>query len=289
MTPHQTIADVVNRRAGIGLRAPHYAAVLADRPAVGWLEIHPENVLIGGSALATVEALRADYPISLHAVGLSLGSADGIDRRHLRRLGALVARLEPVLVSDHLSWSTMGGAFLNDLLPLPLTEESLALVSRHVDHVQEALRRPLLVENPSSYLAFTQSTLSEPEFLAALVARTGCRLLCDVNNVQVSAHNLGFDPVAYLKALPRDAVAEIHLAGHSRNRADGAEVLIDDHGSPVADPVWSLYRRALARFGHVPTLIEWDSNIPELPVLCAEAAKADRVARPAPREIVDAA
>ena len=192
-------------------------------------------------------------------------------------------------MSDHLSWSRIGGAYLNDLLPLPLTEEALDLVAAHVDQVQTALRRPLLIENPSSYLGFAASTLSEPAFLAALAARTGCRLLCDVNNIHVSAHNLGFDPVAYLDALPRDAVAQIHLAGHCRNDADGASVLIDDHGGPVADPVWTLYRRALARFGAVPTLIEWDSNLPALPVLCAEAARADRIARPVPLEIADAA
>jgi len=265
-------------RAGIGLRMPHYAAMTAARPPVGFLEIHPENALSDGPALAAVTALRADYPVSLHAVGLSLGSAEPVDPLHLRRLCELVDRLEPALVSDHLSWSTSGGVYLNDLLPLPLTEEALAVFGRNVRQVQDALRRPLLIENPSSYLAFAQSTMSEPEFLCTLVRQTGCRLLCDVNNIHVSAHNLGFDPIGYLDALPCGDVAEIHVAGHHRNDVDGATVLIDDHGAPVADAVWQLYRAALACFGPVPTLVEWDANLPELPVLCAEAARADAVA-----------
>ena len=293
MTQPHSVFGPAGVRAGIGLRMPHLAALMADRPAIGFLEIHPENAMTGGALLDAVTALRADYPVSLHAVGLSLGSADGIDRAHLIRLRALVMRLEPALVSDHLSWSAIGGAYLNDLLPLPMTEEALDLVTHHVLQVQDALKRPLLVENPSRYLSFTHESLDEPTFLRALVARTGCRLLCDVNNIHVSAHNLGLDPIAYLNGLPRDAVDEIHLAGHCRNGADGTTVLIDDHGAPVADPVWDLYRRARARFGAVPTLIEWDSNLPPLPVLCAEAAKADRLAHVAPidipGEIADAA
>jgi uncharacterized protein (UPF0276 family) len=261
--------------AGIGLRSPHLAEVLATRPAIPWLEVHPENYLGGGPAVRALEALRRDYPISLHAVGLSLGSATGPDPRHLARVRELVQRLAPALVSEHLAWSQVGGAYLNHLLPLPYTEESLAAVCRNVDAVQDALGRPVLVENPSGYLRFRASTIPEAEFLAALAGRTGCGLLCDVNNVHVTACNLGLDPAAYLDALPAGAVGEIHLAGHSVNDADGLPILIDDHGSPVADPVWALYERALHRFGPVPSLVEWDTAVPALDVLVAEAQRAD--------------
>ncbi len=268
--------------AGIGLRGRHVAELLATRPAVPWLEVHPENYMGGGKALSDLEAVRRDYPVSLHGVGLSLGSADGIDRDHLGRLGALVDRLQPCLVSEHLSWSSAGGAYLNHLLPLPYTEEALAVVAAHVLEVQDALARPILLENPSSYLRFRHSTLDEPVFLAELVRRTGCGILCDVNNVHVSAWNLGFDAAAYLVALPAQAVREIHLAGHAANDADGQVLLIDDHGSPVAEPVWRLFRRALARFGPVPTMIEWDTDVPELGVLLAEAGMAHEMLAAAP-------
>src|SRR5262245_57502859 len=257
---------------GVGLRARHVAELIATRPAVPWLEVHPENYMARAAALADLEAVRRDYPVSLHGVGLSLGSADGIDRRHLGRLTALVERIEPCLVSEHLSWSSAGGAYLNHLLPLPYTEEALAIVARHVSEVQDALGRVLLIENPSSYLRFRHGTLDEPAFLGELARRTGCGILCDVNNVHVSAWNLGFDADAYLDALPARAVREIHLAGHAANAADGRILLIDDHGSPVAEPVWRLFRRALARFGALPALIEWDTDVPELGVLLSEAA-----------------
>jgi hypothetical protein len=260
---------------GIGLRGPHLAEVLATRPPIPWLEVHPENYLGGGPAARALETLRRDYPISLHAVGLSLGSAAGPDRCHLARVRELAGRLGPALVSEHLAWSQVGGAYLNHLLPLPYTEESLAAVCRSVDAVQDALGRRVLVENPSGYLRFTGSTIPEPEFLAAIVGRTGCGLLCDVNNVYVTARNLGLDPEAYLDALPVAAVGEIHLAGHSANDADGVPILIDDHGSPVAGPVWALYERAVRLFGPVPTLVEWDTAVPALDVLLAEARRAD--------------
>lgn len=263
--------------AGIGLRAPHVVEVLATRPAIPWLEVHAENYMGGAPRVRELERVRVDYPVALHGVGLSLGTAGRLDRRHLDRLVALANRLEPCLVSEHLSWSVAGGAYLNHLLPLPYTEESLAVVSRHVDEAQDALGRPILVENPSSYLRWRGSTTGEAEFLAELVRRTGCGLLCDVNNIHVTAANLGLDPVAYLDRLPAAAVREIHLAGHCANDADGRIILIDDHGSPVAEPVWRLYRRALERFGPVPTLIEWDTNLPELTVLLGEAARADRL------------
>lgn len=272
-----TAREARHLRTGIGLRAPHVSEVMATRPPAGWLEVHAENYMGGGAALRTLEVLRQDYPIAVHGVGLSLGRADDLDERHLARLQRLVERIGPMLVSEHLSWSGVGGVYLNHLVPLPYTEESLAVVSRHVDQVQARLGRRVLVENPSSYLRFRHSPIPEPEFLCALVRQTGCGLLCDVNNIYVSGHNLGFDPAAYLEALPADALGELHVAGHAVNDADGRSVLIDDHGSPVVEEVWTLYGRALARFGPVPTLVEWDTNIPPLAVLLAEAARADGI------------
>ena len=262
-------------RAGIGLRSPHIAEVLATRPALPWLEVHPENYLGGGPAVRALHAVRREYPLSFHAVGLSVGSADGVDRRHLGRIKSLVDRFEPALVSEHLAWSQAGGAYVNHLLPLPYTEESLAAVCRNVDEVQTTLGRRILVENPSGYLRFAASTIPEAEFLAALAGRTGCGLLCDVNNIHVTAQNLGLDPDAYLATLPRGAVEEIHLAGHSVNDADGQTLLIDDHGSPVGPAVWMLYEHSLRRFGALPTLVEWDTDIPPLDVLLEEARRAD--------------
>jgi uncharacterized protein (UPF0276 family) len=262
-------------RAGIGLRSPHVGEVLATRPALPWLEVHPENYLGGGPAVRALLTIRGHYPLSVHAVGLSVGSADGVDRRHLGRIKDLVDRVEPSLVSEHLAWSQVGGAYLNHLLPLPYTEESLAVVSRNIDAAQTALGRRVLIENPSGYLRFATSTIPEPEFLAALVQRTGCGLLCDLNNIYVTSENLGVDPVAYLDALPPEAVGELHLAGHSANEADGRTILIDDHGSPVSPAVWALYEHALDRFGPRPTLVEWDTDIPPLEVLLGEAQRAD--------------
>jgi uncharacterized protein len=262
-------------RAGIGLRSPHVDEVRATRPALSWLEVHPENYLGGGPAVRALEAIRADYPLSFHAVGLSVGSAEGVDRRHLNRIKGLVDRFQPAMVSEHLAWSQAGGAYLNHLLPLPYTEESLAAVCRNVDEVQTTLGRRVLVENPSGYLRFAASTIPEPEFLSALAARTGCGLLCDVNNIHVTAENLGLDARAYLAALPGDAIGEIHVAGHSVNEAAGRPLLIDDHGSPVGDAVWTLYEKALRRFGPRPTLVEWDTAIPPLDSLMAEARRAD--------------
>jgi uncharacterized protein len=263
---------------GIGLRTPHMAEIAAARPsAVGFLEIHAENYMAEAPALDRLLDLRRDYAVSVHGVALSLGSADGLDRGHLARLRALVERVEPVLVSEHLSWSAVGGTYLNDLLPLPYTAESLDLFRRHVDEAQHALGRRLLIENPSSYLRYRASTIPEPEFLAELARRTGCGILCDVNNVHVSARNLGFDPLAYLGALPAAAIGEIHLAGH-HVAEDAGGILIDDHGSRVAADVWALHAEALRRFGPVPTLIEWDANLPALPILLDEARHAEEVA-----------
>lgn len=261
------------RRAGIGLRAPHYREILATLPPVGWMEVHSENYFgAGGQPLHFLEAISAHYPISLHGVGMSLGSADGIDYGHLRRLDQLIRRIEPAVVSDHLSWGAIGGAHLNDLLPLPYTEEALAVVCTHVVQVQDFLGRQILVENVSSYLEFSHSCIAEWDFVAAVVRRTGCGLVLDVNNIYVSSVNHGFDPWHYLRAIPPAAVQEIHLAGFD----EGEFCLIDTHGKPVSDEVWALYGDALTRFGDVPTLIEWDTDLPALEVLLAEAATADR-------------
>ena len=273
---------------GIGLRAPHVAEIMAFRPSLPWLEVHAENYMGGGLALAQLEAVRRDYPISVHGVGLSLGTAGTLDPRHLARLRALIERIDPCLVSEHLSWSVVEGTYLSHLLPLPYTEETLGALARHVCQAQEAIGRQLLVENPSSYLRFHHSPIPEPEFLTELSRRTGCGILCDVNNIYVSAFNLGLDAAAYLEALPPAAVGEIHLAGHSRNDADGVSILIDDHGSPVADPVWHLYRHALRWLGPLPTLIEWDTELPDLEVLIGEARSADRILQAAPARGHDA-
>jgi uncharacterized protein len=268
----------MERPAGIGLRAPHLAQIERERPAVGFLEIHAENYLVPSPAQEAVERLRAHYEFSVHAVGLSLGSVEGVDERHLARVAALVKRLEPHWVSDHLSWSTQGGRYFNDLLPLPYTEEALDVVVRNVERVQDVLGRQVSVENPSSYLAFTHSTLAEPEFLGELVRRTGCGLLLDANNVFVSAHNLGVESRAWLEGLPVGAVTQYHLAGHAVNDADGEPILIDDHGSKVRADVWSLYGAMVSHLGQHPTLIEWDTDIPSLDVVLEEAAAADRAA-----------
>lgn len=262
--------------SGIGLRIPHVGDIVETRPPVPWLEVHAENYMGGGPAVRTLERLRSDYPISLHGVGLSLGSAGGVDTRHLERLAKLVERLDPALVSEHVSWSVNGGAYLNHLLPLPYTDETLALLCRHVAQAQDRLRRRLLIENPSGYLRFRESPIPEPDFLNEVARRTGCGILCDVNNVFVTCANLGGDAEAWVDALQPSVIAEIHLAGHAVNEADGETLLIDDHGSRVRDEVWSLYERAVERYGPVPTLVEWDTDVPALAVLLDEATKAER-------------
>ena len=258
-------------RAGIGLRAPHYRDVLESRPRVGWLEVHSENYFgAGGAPLQFLERIRAHYPVSLHGVGLSLGSSDALDLGHLAKLKALAERFQPGLVSDHLAWSSFGGRHFNDLLPLPYTEESLAYVARRVLIVQEYLGRRLLVENPSTYLQFAESAIPEAEFLGELARRTGCGILLDVNNIYVSACNHRLDARHYIDSIPARHVAEIHLAGFTRND----EILIDTHSRPVAAEVWALFARAVERFGPRPTLIEWDADLPPLALLAAEAGHA---------------
>lgn len=265
-------------RAGIGLRAEHYDAVLESHPPVGWLEVHSENYFgAGGKPLDMLERIRAHYPLSLHGVGLSIGSTDPLDYRHLAKLKRLIRRFEPALVSEHLSWSSVGGRHLNDLLPLPYTKEALYHLVARVARVQDILGRPILIENPSSYLQYVESAIPEWEFLAALAERTGCGVLLDVNNVYVSACNHGFDASAYLRAIPRHIVREIHLAGFTVNRFDDGELLIDTHNRPVWPAVWALYRQAVQRFGQIPTLIEWDTDLPELAVLVNEARRADAI------------
>lgn len=260
---------------GVGLKAVHYSEILETKPALGWFEVHPENYMgEGGSPHAYLSAIRAQYPLSLHGVGMSLGGIDPLKPDHLARFADLVRRYEPGLVSEHLAWSTHGGDFLNDLLPLPLTDEALALMSEHVDQMQMALGRTILVENPSTYLAFECETMSEPAFLCELAARTGCGILLDINNVYVSACNHGFDAPAYVDEIDARLIGEIHLAGHSVEAVGDVELRIDDHGSQVCSEVWRLYERLIMRVGRKPTLIEWDTNVPEWAVLKAEADKA---------------
>jgi uncharacterized protein (UPF0276 family) len=264
----------VTSRAGIGLRTPHYQAILAARPAVSFLEVHSENFFgDGGQPLKYLARFREDYPISTHGVGLSLGSTDPLDREHLRKLKRLVDAIDPVLVSEHLCWVGVNGRFLNDLLPLPYTAESLAHVVARVGELQDYLKRPVLIENVSSYLEFVDSTIPEWEFVREVASRSGCRILLDVNNIYVNAVNHDFDAEVYLDAIAPGTVGEIHLAGFE----DAGDVLIDTHGAAVCDEVWRLYAYAVARFGSVPTLIEWDTDIPTLGVLLAEADKANRI------------
>ncbi|MEO8921747.1 MAG: DUF692 domain-containing protein [Caldimonas sp.] len=271
------VGGTIPAGAGIGLRFQHHQEVLAARPAVPWLEVHTENYLGGGPSARTLDLIRRDYPISLHGVGLGLGNVDGIDMVHLSRIRDVVRRIEPGLVSEHVSWSSVSGSYLADLMPLPMTEEALDLVCRHVELTQDFLRRRILIENPSTYLRFEHSTIAEWDFITAVATRTGCGILCDVNNIFVSASNHGWDASDYLANLPVAAVAEIHLAGHAvRELQQGAVLLIDDHGSRVAPDVWALYEEALNRFGDVPTLVEWDSNVPTLDVLIGEAEQASR-------------
>lgn len=263
--------------AGIGLRAPHIQAVLGGRPPVSFLEVHAENHMGDGRAFDTLAAVRRDNAVSIHGVGLSLGGAERPDPNHLARFADLVRRIEPVLVSEHLSWCRDGEIYLNDLLPIPYTAEALDLVARNIDIAQQAIGRNLLIENPSHYLAFTDGAERETDFIATLCRRAGCGVLLDVNNVFVSASNLGFDPVAWLDQLPAGLVGEIHLAGHEHE--DG--LLIDTHGGPVPPEVWALYAHAVRRFGAQPTLIERDRNLPPLQDLILEAQMADRIAHEA--------
>ena len=261
-------------RAGIGLRTPHFEALAALGPPLSFIEVHSENYFAdGGPALAWLERFRADYAVSLHGVGMSLGSADPLDGGHLARLARLAGRIEPALVSEHLCWSSVGGVHLGELLPLPCTEEALAHVCDRVNAVQEALGRRILVENVSAYVRFAASTIPEGEFVAEVARRTGCGVLLDLNNAWVNAANHGTDVGDFLGAIDPASIGEIHLAGYEAT-ADG---LVDTHGAPVCAEVWALYEETIARLGPVPTLVEWDTDIPALGALLAEAGRADAI------------
>ena len=270
-------------RAGVGYKPQHFAAIVENAGPVGWLEIHAENYMgAGGRPLAQLRHLAERLPISVHGVGLSIGGEGRLDRDHLARLKHLCDWLNPASFSEHLAWSTHDGAYLNDLLPLPYTPETLTRVADHIDEVQAFIGRRMLLENPSTYVAFTETAMDEVAFLAELGRRTGCGLLLDVNNVYVSGTNQNYDPQAYLDAFPLHLVGEIHLGGHDEDRDDhGRRLLIDSHGAEVVDPVWALYAHVIAKGGPRPTLIEWDNDVPDWPTLAAEAARAARLLEPA--------
>ncbi|MBR0785165.1 MNIO family bufferin maturase [Bradyrhizobium iriomotense] len=265
--------------AGTSFKPEHLPAILEAGPQAGFFEVHAENYMgAGGAPHRALEAIRRDHPLSLHGVCMSIGGPQPLDKTHLARFRSLVARYQPALVSEHLAWSTHETSFFNDLLPLPYTEATLACVCDHIDEVQEAIRHPLLLENPSTYITFRQSTMSETDFIRAIVQRTGCGLLLDINNVFVSATNHGYAALDYLADFPLAHVGEIHLAGHAEQTDDdGNLLLIDSHDGPVADAVWKLFEIIIARRGPIPTLIEWDSKIPEWPVLRAEATAAQAI------------
>jgi uncharacterized protein (UPF0276 family) len=278
LSPPGALPGPIPASAGIGFRSAHQRALLTERPAVAWLEVHSENYFgDGGPAHAALEKIRSDYPLSFHGVGLSMGSTDPLDRRHLLKLRALVDRYEPGLVSEHLSWSSVGGRYLNDLLPLPATREALELVVMRVDETQEALRRAILVENVTSYVRFELAEMPEHCFMSEVAQRTGCGILLDVNNLYVNERNHGTPAAAFIDGLPVGSVGEIHLAGHTVHDYGGETIVVDTHDARVCPEVWELYARAVARFGRVPTLIEWDSNLPRLAVLIDEARRADSI------------
>jgi uncharacterized protein len=260
---------------GLGFKPAHFHDIMAHKSAVGFYEVHAENYMgDGGAPHAMLAAIRADHALSLHGVGLSIGSASGLDLAHLARLRKVIARYQPQSFSEHLAWSSHGATWLNDLLPLPYTTQTLTTICAHIDQVQSTLGCRMLLENPATYVSFDSSTWAEADFLTELVRRTGCGLLLDVNNVFVSASNHRYDPLAYLADLPLSAVGEVHLAGHSVDDLPDGPLLIDTHGAPVADPVWALYDWVLARTGPVPSLIEWDTDLPAFDVLLAQAARA---------------
>jgi uncharacterized protein (UPF0276 family) len=272
-------ANGLPARPGVGYKPQHFVEILADAGPVNWLEVHAENYMgSGGRPLAQLRRLAERFPISVHGVGLSIGGEGPLDKGHLDRLKALVGWLNPASFSEHLAWSTHDGAYLNDLLPLPYTQAIVSRVCDHIDQVQEVLGRRILLENPSTYIAFTETAMSEVDFLTEIARRTGCGLLLDVNNVYVSGINQNYDAKAYLQAFPLHLVGEIHLGGHDEDRDDhGQRLLIDSHGAPVVDPVWALYACVISRAGPLPTLIEWDNDVPDWSVLQAEAARAARV------------
>jgi uncharacterized protein (UPF0276 family) len=263
---------------GVGFKPDHFAAIRENAAGIGFFEVHAENYMgAGGLPHAQLAAIRADHALSVHGVGLSIGGARGLDPDHLARVKQLCDRYAPESFSEHLAWSSHGADYLNDLLPLPYTDETLRLVCEHVDQVQTVLGRRMLLENPATYVRFAQSTIPETEFLAEVARRTGCGLLLDVNNVFVSCINHGSDPRAWLAAVPLHLVGEVHLGGHDSEELPSGPLLIDSHGKAVADPVWALFAEVIARAGPLPTLVEWDNDLPDWPVLAAEAARAGRI------------
>lgn len=276
-------ADRIPARAGLGLKQEHGAEILRDGCDVAFFEVHAENYMgDGGPPHALLRAVRERFPLSLHGVGLSIGGEGPLCKAHLARLRRLVELYRPGLFSEHLAWSSHGGVYLNDLLPLPYTSGMLDRICAHIEEAQDAVGMRMLLENPSSYLTFETSTIDEVDFLSEIVRRTGCGLLLDINNVYVSAVNLGFDPLGYVAAFPLAAVGEIHLGGHAEDSAgQGPELLIDAHNAPVAESVWQLYRSVIEQAGPIPTLVEWDNDVPSFAVLAAEAARAEAVMRDA--------
>lgn len=263
---------------GVGFKPEHFAEIRKAADGIGFFEVHAENYLgEGGLPHAQLDAIRADHPLSIHGVGLSIGGLRGLDAGHLERVRRLCARYAPESFSEHLAWSSHGAEYLNDLLPLPYSDETLEIVCDHVDRVQEVLGRRILLENPATYLCFAASTIPETEFLSEVARRTGCGLLLDVNNVFVSCTNHGTDPRAWLAAFPLDLVGEVHLGGHDAEELPSGPLLIDSHAAPVADPVWTLFADVIARRGPLPTLVEWDNAVPDWPVLAAEAARAGAI------------
>ena len=273
MTPQTQIPE----RAGVGFKAEHAQDIFGAEPTVGWFEIHPENYMVaGGPRLAMLEELCAHYPVSMHGVGLSLGGGEPLNKNHLADLKRLVDRFNPAMVSEHIAWSAHEGLYMADLLPTPMTKTSLSQLVDAINSVQDFIGRRILIENPTSYVPLPQNSIPELEFITEAAARSGCGLLIDVNNVCISAHNLGFDANAFIDAVPGDLVGEIHLAGHEEDANPDDNVLIDTHSRPVADPVWDLFDRLIARIGRKPTLIDWDNDVPGWDVLAREAALADR-------------
>lgn len=273
---HKSFPDIkIPAKPGIGLRWCHYQQLIQELPDIAWLEVHSENFFAeGGISLHILEQVREHYPMSFHGVGLSLGSANGLDKQHLAKLKILIDRFNPSLVSEHISWSEVDGVFLNDLLPIPYTQESLNIMCNNIDHAQNYLGRQILVENPSTYIDFTTSDMSECEFVNKIIEKSGCGLLLDVNNVYVGANNHGFDAYEYINNIKINAAQEIHLAGHTEKEIDGKILLIDSHSAHVKDEVWQLYHHTMKKAGRdIPTLVEWDSDIPALDVLIAESEK----------------
>ena len=265
---------------GIGLRSQHYADFLSQRPPVAWVEVHSENYFgEGGKALQTLEKVRRDYPVSLHSVSLSLGSADELNWQHLKKLRDLVSRIDPCLLSDHLCWSSINGQYLHDLLPLPHTSETLEHIVSRIQQIQDFFHRQILIENISSYVEFPHSPMKEQEFIVEVARQSGCGILLDINNIYVSAANLGHDAEDYLYGIPKEIVHEIHLAGCSTTRVQEKDLLIDSHDKPVLPAVWDLFRKAVQHFGIKPVMIEWDTDLPSLETLCLEAQHAENILR----------